>query len=44
MAHARLTVLPRGTHAANMERAEDFNEAVLGFLAEHGDGRWRPSA
>ena len=32
---ARLTIIPGGTHAVNMERAEEFNEAVLGFLDEH---------
>jgi 3-oxoadipate enol-lactonase len=31
---ARLTVIDGGTHAANMERAEEFNRLVLDFLAE----------
>ncbi len=30
---ARLTVLEGAAHGANLERAEDFNAAVLGFLA-----------
>lgn len=30
---ARLTVLPAAAHGANLERAEDFNAAVLDFLA-----------
>jgi 3-oxoadipate enol-lactonase len=30
---ARLTVIEGGTHAANMERAEEFNRLVLDFLA-----------
>lgn len=29
---ARLTVLPRGTHAVNMEQAEEFNRVVLEFF------------
>jgi pimeloyl-ACP methyl ester carboxylesterase len=33
--HARLAVIERGTHAVNMERAEEFNRAVLDFLTEH---------
>ena len=29
-----LTVIPRGPHGANLERAEEFNRAVLDFIAE----------
>jgi pimeloyl-ACP methyl ester carboxylesterase len=32
---ARLTVVPRAPHGMNIERAEEFNNAVLGFIAEH---------
>jgi 3-oxoadipate enol-lactonase len=32
---ARLTMIERGAHLVNIEGAERFNEAVLGFLAEH---------
>jgi pimeloyl-ACP methyl ester carboxylesterase len=32
---AKLSVLDRAPHGSNMERAEDFNELVLGFLGEH---------
>jgi len=32
---ARLTVLPGALHGLNVERAEEFNDAVLGFIAEH---------
>jgi 3-oxoadipate enol-lactonase len=32
---ARLTVVPRAPHGLNIERAEEFNTAVLGFIAEH---------
>jgi pimeloyl-ACP methyl ester carboxylesterase len=31
---ARLTVLPRGNHAVQLEEPESFNRAVLDFLAE----------
>ena len=31
---AHLTVIPRATHAVNMEQAEEFNRIVLEFLAE----------
>ena len=31
---ARLTVLAGGSHGANMEKAEEFNRAVLDFLCE----------
>jgi pimeloyl-ACP methyl ester carboxylesterase len=31
---AKLTVLPRAPHGANVERAEEFNSSVLGFFAE----------
>jgi 3-oxoadipate enol-lactonase len=33
---AKLTVLPGAPHGANAERHEDFNAAVLGFVAEAG--------
>ena len=37
---ARFTVLERGTHAVNMEQAEEFNRVVLAFLDEaSGDRR-----
>ncbi len=32
---AKLTIIPGAPHGANTERADDFNEAVLGFIAEH---------
>jgi pimeloyl-ACP methyl ester carboxylesterase len=32
---ARLTMLERAAHLVNIEDAESFNAAVLGFLAEH---------
>jgi 3-oxoadipate enol-lactonase len=32
--NAKLTVIPRAPHAANLERRDEFNDAVLGFLAE----------
>jgi 3-oxoadipate enol-lactonase len=31
---AKLTVLPAAPHGANVERAEEFNKAVLDFIAE----------
>jgi pimeloyl-ACP methyl ester carboxylesterase len=31
---ARLTVLPRAPHGLSLERAEEFNAAVLGFIRE----------
>jgi pimeloyl-ACP methyl ester carboxylesterase len=31
---AQLTVIPGAPHGANLERREEFNEAVLGFIAE----------
>lgn len=34
---ARLTVVPRAPHGLNIERAEEFNDAVLGFIAEHSE-------
>jgi 3-oxoadipate enol-lactonase len=34
---AQVSVLDTGTHGANMEHAEDFNELVLGFLIEARD-------
>lgn len=33
---AKLTVIPRAPHGANMERAQEFNHAVLEFLAQTG--------
>ena len=33
---ARLTVIPGAPHGANIERAQEFNDAVLGFLSEVG--------
>lgn len=32
---AKLTVIERAPHALNLERAEEYNELVLGFIAEH---------
>jgi pimeloyl-ACP methyl ester carboxylesterase len=32
---SRLTVVPKAPHGLNIERAEEFNDAVLGFIAEH---------
>ena len=32
---ARLTVLENAPHGLNFERAEEYNELVLGFIAEH---------
>jgi pimeloyl-ACP methyl ester carboxylesterase len=32
---SRLTVVPKAPHGLNVERAEEFNDAVLGFIAEH---------
>ncbi len=32
---ARLTILERAPHGLTMERALEFNELTLGFLAEH---------
>ena len=34
IAGAKLTVLPGAPHGVNIERAEEFNRAVLGFIAE----------
>jgi pimeloyl-ACP methyl ester carboxylesterase len=34
LANARRTTLPRAGHIANIEEADAFNEAVLGFLSE----------
>ncbi len=36
---ARLTVVPKAPHGLNIERAEEFNRAVLGFIAEHSQAR-----
>lgn len=33
---AKLTVIPGAPHGVNTERAAEFNEAVLGFIAERG--------
>jgi 3-oxoadipate enol-lactonase len=38
---ARLSVLPGAAHGVNLERADEFNRAVLGFIAEHELGRVR---
>jgi 3-oxoadipate enol-lactonase len=32
---AKLTIVERGPHGISMERAQEYNELVLGFLAEH---------
>ena len=32
---AKLTVIPGAPHGANLERSEEFNEAVLGFIEEN---------
>jgi pimeloyl-ACP methyl ester carboxylesterase len=32
---AKLTVIERAPHGLNMERAQEYNELVLGFIAEH---------
>jgi hypothetical protein len=29
--------VPRAPHGLNIERAEEFNDAVLGFIAEHSE-------
>jgi pimeloyl-ACP methyl ester carboxylesterase len=34
IAGAKLTVLSRAPHGVNVERAEEFNRAVLDFIAE----------
>ena len=36
---AKLTELAGSPHGANLERAEEFNAAVLGFIAEHSGAR-----
>jgi pimeloyl-ACP methyl ester carboxylesterase len=36
---ARLTMLERAAHLVNIEDADAFNQAVLGFLAEHAGSR-----
>ena len=33
---AKLTIIDRAAHGMNMERAEEFNELVLGFLPTTG--------
>ena len=33
---AKLTVVPKAAHGMNVERREEFNDAVLGFIAENG--------
>jgi pimeloyl-ACP methyl ester carboxylesterase len=35
--NSRLTIVEGTAHTLNMERADLFNEAVLGFLAEHSE-------
>jgi 3-oxoadipate enol-lactonase len=37
--NAKLTLLEGSPHAANVERAEDFNRAVLDFIGEHAGAR-----
>ena len=32
---AKLTVLPKAPHGLPLERAQEFNDLVLGFIAEH---------
>lgn len=32
---AKLTVMERAAHGMQLERAQEFNDAVLGFIAEH---------
>ena len=34
---SRLTVIEGAPHAAQLERAQEFNDAVLGFIAEHAE-------
>lgn len=36
--HARLTVMERASHGLQLERAQEFNELVLDFIAEHAEG------
>ncbi len=31
---AKLTVIERAPHGSNVERSEEFNQLVLGFIAE----------
>jgi 3-oxoadipate enol-lactonase len=35
---AKLTVIPAAPHAANLERSGEFNQAVLGWIAEQAGG------
>jgi len=35
---AKLTVIPGAPHGANLERSDEFNDAVLGFIEEHDRG------
>src|SRR5687768_14159312 len=39
---ATYSVMPRAPHALNMERAEEFNEMVLGWLRSNGEPSDRP--
>ncbi|MEK6228760.1 MAG: alpha/beta hydrolase [Actinomycetota bacterium] len=32
---AKLTVIPNAPHGLPLERAQEFNDLVLGFIAEH---------
>ena len=41
---AKLTIIEGAPHAASIERAEEFNSLVLGFIREAADDRVRPRA
>ncbi len=34
---ARLSVIEGAPHGLQLERAQEFNDAVLGFIAEHAE-------
>ncbi len=36
---AKLTVVPEAPHGLNVERSDEFNTAVLGFIGEHAPAR-----
>ncbi len=40
---AKLTVIERGSHALNLERAQEFADAVLGYIAVNADTAITPS-